>query len=144
MPDNSTKPPPSFNDALADAAASIGGSVSSPDYDSKFAGMLLDVISKFVQGKNKPQSQSVPPGAPGAAAQPPAGGPGAPSPQGDGGAGAPGGVGAPPGAGGPGGSGGLGAGAQTPPAAPTPGGMTQGLTPSPDELRRVLADVAGK
>ena len=143
MPDNSSKPPPSFNDALADAAASIGGSVSSPDYDSKFAGMLLDVISKFVQQGNQ---HSQPPGAPGAA-QPPAGGPGAPSPSGSGdsgGGGAPGGVGAPPGAPGPGGSGPPGGGAQSPPNAPTPGGMTQGLTPSPDELRRVLSDVAGK
>jgi hypothetical protein len=134
------KNPPSFHDAIADAAQAIAGSINAPDYDPKFAGMIIDVMHKFVTMPKAGQGQAQPPA--GGNAQPPAGGPGAPSPDPTSqGAGAPGGVGGPTsdtGSAPPGG------GAQTPPAAPTPGGMTQGLTPSPDELRRVLSDVAGK
>lgn len=145
------KNPPSFKDAIADASQAIAGSIGSPDYDPKFAGMIMDVFHKFIVSGGKPQGQgqSQPPGAPGAA-QPPAGGPGAPSPNGPGASTSPGanaGAGAPGGVGGPTsdtGSAPPGGGAQSPPNAPTPGGMTQGLSPSPDELRRVLSDVAGK
>lgn len=130
------KNPPSFHDAIADAAQAVAGSINAPDYDPKFAGMLLDVMHKFVtQPKQTPPSGGpTPPGGAGGDAS--TGSPdGTPSP----------GV-ASPGAGGRGGSGPPGGGAQTPPAAPVPGGMTQGLSPSnnPDEMRRVLADVAGK
>lgn len=131
------KNPPSFKDALVDASQAIAGGVGSADYDSKFAGMLLDVIGKFIQPGGKHQQQNAQPGAggqspaPGGGAPPggdPSAAPGTPAQPG-GGAGVP-----------------AGGGAQTPPGAPTePGGMpSQGLTPSPDEMRRVLADVAGK
>lgn len=133
------KNPPSFKDALVDASQAIAGGVGSADYDPKFAGMLLEVIGKFVQPGGKHEQNG---GAPAGGAQPPAGGaPGQPVP--DGGGTPPPGVGS---AAQPGGGAGVpaGGGAQTPPSAPTgPGGMTQGLTPSPDEMRRVLADVAG-
>jgi hypothetical protein len=131
------KNPPSFHDAIADASQAIAGSIGAPDYDPKFAGMIMDVFHKFITG-GKQQGQ--PPA--GGSAQPPAGGaPPDPSAGGSPPGGAPGGVGGPtPDAG----SAPPGGGAQTPPAAPTPGGMTQGLSPSPDELRRVLSDVAGK
>jgi hypothetical protein len=133
------KNPPSFHDAIANAAQAIAGSINAPDYDPKFAGLIIDVMHKFVSQPKPGQGQP-----PAGAGPSPAGGPPSPADAGGSPGGAPGGVGAPPGAGGPGGSPQPGSGAQTPPAAPTPGGITQGLTPSPDELRRVLADVAGK
>lgn len=132
------KNPPSFHDAIADAAQAVAGSINAPDYDPKFAGMLLDVMHKFVTMPKQGQQGTPPPGGSGGA---PGGDASTASPDGT----PPPGV-ASPGAGGGGGSGPPGGGAQTPPAAPVPGGMTQGLSPSnnPDEMRRVLADVAGK
>lgn len=135
------KNPPSFKDALVDASQAIAGGVGAADYDEVFAGHMLKAIGQFI--RNPPKAQGQPPAG---GAQPPAGGaPGQPVPDGSGGdAGPPTGAPAAGGQPGPGGSGPPGGGAQTPPGAPTPGGMTQGLTPSPDEMRRVLSDVAGK
>jgi hypothetical protein len=135
------KNPQTFKDALVDASQSIAGGVGSADYDSNFAGHLLNVIGQFIQQGNQHQQQQQP--APGGATAPggppsdggsPGGPPGSPPPG--------------PAAGGQPGSGPPGGGAQTPPGAPTspgPGGLpSKGLSPNPDELRRVLADVAGK
>lgn len=131
------KNPPSFKDALVDASQAIAGGVGAADYDATFAGHLLSVIGMFLKPK---QAQGQPPagGAGGAPSSPPAGGP----PGADAGGPPPGST--PPSPGSAGGPPQPGQGAQTPPGAPVPGGMTQGLSPSPDELRRVLSDVAGK
>jgi hypothetical protein len=136
------KNPPSFHDAIADASQAIAGSIGAPDYDSKFAGMILDVFHKFISGGKQAQQPS--PGSP-ATGGPPA--PGGPPPPGAGAGSPP--PGPPPGVSGPtGNAGGSPVNSQqmsnSGPGAPTMGGLSQGLSPSPDELRRVLSDVAGK
>lgn len=139
---SATKTPDSFKDALNTAMQAIAGGFSAPDADLQFGSMLMQAMGQFIK-----QGGAKKPGAPGG--QPPAGGPaggppppGGPPPTDDSPDSAPG-TSAPagPAGGSPVNSAMMSQGA---PGAPTPGGMTQGLTPNPDELRRVLADVAGK
>ncbi len=135
-----SKAPPTWAEALSAASAEIASAMASPDADVKFGLALIGAISSHTQKKGQP------PQAGGAGAGAP-GGPG-----GDGGqAGSPS---APPGVS-PAGAGPAGGGApnqamksQAAPGGPVPGGMSQGLgvsgdTQNADELRRVLADVAG-
>lgn len=135
------KGPPTWQEALSEASAAIASAMSSPDADVKFGLALIGAISSHTQKKSQP------PQAGGAGAGAP-GGPG-----GDGGqAGSPS---APPGVS-PAGASPAGGGApnqamksQAAPGGPVPGGMSQGLGVSgdaqnADELRRVLADVAGQ
>lgn len=131
------KNPPSFKDALVDAAQAIAGGVGSADYDAVFAAHMQTAIGQWIKQGGPKQPAPAGGGAPGG---PSAGGaPGQPVPDGS----APTPSTSSPGPTGDTGSAPPGGGAQTPPSAPTPGGMTQGLTPSPDEMRRVLSDVAG-
>lgn len=135
--------PPSWQQALSEAASAIASAMAAPDADVKFGLALIGAISEHTQKKGAPQS----------------GGAGAGAPGGQGGGGGPAGS-APPPPGGPPGTGSpaggpAGGGApnqqmksQASPGGPIPGGMSQGLGVSgdaqnADELRRVLADVAG-
>lgn len=134
------KNPPSFHEAIANASQSIAGSIGAPDYDPQFAGMIMDVFHKFITQPKGGTQKPGPGGAGGPAGGPPP--PGGPPPTDAGPDSAPG-VSAPAGSAGGSPVNSAMMSNQTP-GAPTPGGMTQGLTPSPDELRRVLSDVAGK
>jgi hypothetical protein len=131
--------PPSWQDALASASQAIAAGMSAPDADIKFGLAMIGALSTHQQRKSAPQSGGAGAGAPGGpagggdAGSPPSGGPGMSPAASTAGGGQP--NSAMPSTGGPGG--------------PTPGGMSQGLGLSgpgnnPDELRRVLADVAGK
>lgn len=143
------KAPESFKDALNTAMQAIAGGFSAPDADLQFGTMVIHAMGQFIKQGGKPGGQKPgaggPGGAPTVANDPPPGGAGGP-PGGPGGGDSPDSV---PGVSGPAGSAG---GSpvnpsqmnQSAPGAPTPGGMTKGLTPNPDEMRRVLADVAGK
>jgi hypothetical protein len=137
--------PPTWQDALSSASQAIAAGLAAPDADLKFGLAMIGALSahqhKGGQGSG-PGGAAGPGGAPGGgqAGSPPAGGPGdAGGPPGMSPAAGPAGGGAPNSA----------MPSMTPPGAPTPGGMSQGLGLSgpgnnPDELRRVLADVAGK
>lgn len=138
--------PPTWVQALSEASSDIASAMASPDADVKFGLALIGAISEHTQKKGAPQSGGAGAGTPG-------------GPGGGGGSGSP-----PPPPGGPsGGSPGMSPAGQAPagggapnqamksqasPGGPIPGGMSQGLGMSgdaqnADELRRVLADVAG-
>jgi hypothetical protein len=133
--------PPSWEQALSDASASIASAMASPGADVKFGLALIGAISSHTQRKapQAPQAGGAGAGAPG--------GPGA----GGGQAGPPS---APPGMS-PAGQSPAGGGqpnqamkSQAAPGGPIPGGMSPGLgisgdAQNADELRRVLSDVAG-
>jgi hypothetical protein len=130
------KGPPTWTDALSSASQAIAAGLSAPDADVKFGLAMIGALATHQQRKGQPSG-------PGGAA-----GPGGPGAGGDAGSPAPPG---PPGGGLSPAAGPAGGGApnsampsQAAPGGPVPGGMTQGLTPNPDEMRRVLADVAGK
>lgn len=136
--------PPTWTQALSDASQALAAGLAAPDADLKFGLAIIGALNSHSQKKGAQMGQ--PPQAGGAGAGAP-GGPGA----GGGPAGPPS---APPGMS-PAGQSGAGGGAPNPamksqaaPGGPVPGGMSQGLgvSGSPenaDELRRVLADVAG-
>lgn len=133
--------PPTWQDALTGASQAVAAGMTAPDADVKFGLALIGAIATHLKRAGGPG-----PGAGGAA------GPGAAA--GGGEAGSPP-TGPPPGASAPapGPAGGGAPNSAMPsmaaPGAPTPGGMSQGLGLSgpgnnPDEMRRVLSDVAGK
>lgn len=127
--------PPSWNEALSQAASIIAAGMANPDADIKFG---LAMIGAMTSHQQKPGGAGAGasgggPAAGGDAGSPPGGGPGGPPP-GMGGAPGPAGGGAPNSA----------MPSMAAPGGPVPGGMTPGLSPNPDELRRVLSDVAGK
>ena len=118
------KQAPTFNDAISQIAGELASAMQLPDADVDFGSKLFAAITGWSRQKaQQPQGQSGPPGAgqPGQGQQ--AGGP-------------------PPGLSMPGGPAGGGSPNQTQPnqAAPSLGGRgpTQGLTPNPDEMRRVM------
>lgn len=132
--------PASWQDALSEASQAIAAGLAAPDADVKFGLALMGAMAEHGK-KQQPQGQ---PGQPGGA------GVGAPGLAGGGETGSlP--AGAPTGPAG-GGQPNQAMGSAAGPGAPTqpgggaggPGGVSQGLSPNPDELRRVLADVAGK
>jgi hypothetical protein len=134
--------PATFTDSISLAMQDIATGLAAPDADIDFATQLLQVMGMFVQTKHQAPQK---PGAGAGAGAPGGGGPQPPSP---GGGGAP-----SPTPGGP--AGGSPQNAQMPSmGAPTPapgpgqgpasGGPTNGLTPDPDEMRRVLQEVAGQ
>jgi hypothetical protein len=148
MPTTS-KTPNSFADGINAAMQDIAGAMTAPDADLHFGTEMIKVMGVFLQHKHNPQGPNGqgPAGSAGAPGGGPGSGPGAAGntpPPGDGG-------GSPPGMSQPGGP--AGGGAQNPqmpsvqpPSGPSqPGsGPTPGLTPNPDELRRVLQEVAGQ
>lgn len=121
--------PPTWQDALSGASQAIAAGLAAPGADVKFGLAMIGAISAHLQKAGSAGAGA--PGQPPGAGGPPPGPGGPPSP-------APAGGGQPnqamPSMGAPG--------------APTPGGVSQGLGLSgpgnnPDEMRRVLADVAG-
>jgi hypothetical protein len=136
--------PASWQDALSQASQAIAGGLAAPDADVKFGLAILGAMAEHSKkGSGGPGAGTTPGGPPGGgqAGPPPAGGP-PPSPGGDQ---------LSPAAGGSSVTGPAGGGApnskmmsNAAPGGPVPGGMSPGLSPNPDELRRVLADVAGK
>lgn len=137
--------PPTWVQALSDASQALAAGLAAPDADLKFGLAIIGALNSHSQKKGQPPQGQ----------QPQAGGAGAGAPGGPGGAGGQ--AGPPPGPPGmsPAGQSGAGGGAPNPamksqaaPGGPVPGGMSQGLGVSgdannADELRRVLADVAG-
>lgn len=134
MPGAATsKQPSSFAEGVQAAMQDLAGAMSAPDADLHFGTEMIKVMGMFLQQAHKPQSSG-----------PPAGGgqgPGGPPPGG----------GTPPGMSTPGGPAGGGAGNpampnMAPPSGPqAPGsGPTPGLSPNPDEMRRVMQEVAGQ
>lgn len=130
-----TKQPSSFADGVNSAMQDLAGAMAAPDADLHFGTEMIKVMGAFLQSKNKPQDQKNPAGQgpPPGAGQPGAGG------------------GAPPGMSTPGGPAGGGAANPSqpslqPPSGPQePGsGPTPGLSPNPDEMRRVMQEVAGQ
>lgn len=126
--------PPTWQEALASASQAIAAGMAAPGADVKFGLAMIGAISAHSQkaGSAGAGAPGSPPPAAGGAGSPAAGGPMPPA------AVSP--------AGGP-------AGGNQPnsampsqgaPGGPVPGGMSQGLSPNPDELRRVLSDVAGQ
>jgi hypothetical protein len=129
----SSKQPSSFADGINAAMQDLAAAMSAPDADLHFGSEMIKVMGMFLQSRNKPAGGPTP--SAGA-------GPGASS------GAAPGG---PPGMSTPGGP--AGGGAQNPampslapPSGPAqPGsGPTPGLSPNPDEMRRVMQEVAGQ
>jgi hypothetical protein len=128
-----SKTPSSFADGVNAAMQDLAAAMSAPDADLHFGTEMIKVMGTFLKSKNSPPSPGGPAGggqSPGG--QPPGGGP-------------------PPGMSLPGGPAGGGAGNPAmpnmgPPTAPQgPGsGPTPGLTPNPDEMRRVMQEVAGQ
>lgn len=114
----------------------LAAAMSAPDADLHFGSEMIKVMGVFLQAKQRMSPGGPPGAAPGGGMAP---GPGAQPP------------GPPPGMGMPGGPAGGGAanpaqpsmGAPTGPQGPG-GGPTPGLTPNPDEMRRVLQEVAGQ
>lgn len=130
--------PATWQDALSAASSAIASGLFAPDADVKFGLALIGAIS--THGKKQQGQQAGGPGGAAGPGGPPGGGAvgspsaGGPTPGGLAPAAGPAGGGAPNSA----------MPSQAAPGGPVPGGMTQGLTPNPDEMRRVLADVAGK
>ena len=133
---------PTWQDALSSASQALAAGLSSPDADVKFGLAMIGALATHQRRGQAPgPGGAAGPGGPatgGDAGSPPGGGPTPGGPPGT-----------PPGlsgAAGPAGGGAPNSAMPTtaPPGAPVPGGMSQGLSPNPDELRRVLADVAGK
>jgi len=132
--------PASWSDALSEASQAIASGLAAPDADVKFGLAMIGALSTHQQKKGQ---------------QPQAGGAGAGAPGGPGGGGGPAGPASPPPGVSPAGQAPAGGGqpnqaqkSQAAPGGPIPGGMSQGLGVSgdaqnADELRRVLADVAG-
>ena len=156
MASPTTKTPPTFADGVQAAMQDLASAMSAPDADLHFGTEMIKVMGIYLKHKNagtpQAQGQQPSPGAPGGTPQgqpqgaPPASGPGGNAGPPAGGAGGP-----APGMTTPGGP--AGGSAQNPqmpsvqpPAGPSePGsGPTPGLTPNPDELRRVLQEVAGQ
>ena len=147
-----SKVPTTFADGLNAAMQDISSALLAPDADIKFGMALIGAIGSHVGRKQQQQPQPQPLGAGAGGGLPsggsPGGGPGGLPPGGPPGAGGP--AGGIPGGSMPGGPGSQGNSAQPnqqAPGPPTQGGinnLSQGLTPNPDELRRVLADVAGQ
>lgn len=142
--------PSTWSDALSSASQAIAAGLAAPDADIKFGIAMIGAIATHQRKGSAPGPGGAGAGAPGGAigggvaGSPPAGGP----PPGAEGMGAP-----PPGmagglspAAGPAGGGAPNSAmpSNAAPGGPVPGGMTQGLSPNPDELRRVLSDVAGQ
>jgi hypothetical protein len=128
--------PTTFADGIQAAMQSLAGAMTAPDADVHFGTEMIKVLSMYIQSKNAPSAPQ--PGM----SQPP--GPGATPPPSGAGGGSP--AGSIPG-------GPAGGGAQNPsmpsmqaPSGPTPpgSGPTPGLTPNPDEMRRVMQEVAGQ
>jgi hypothetical protein len=130
-------------DALSAASQAIASGLTAPDADVPFGLALMGAMA--THGKKQAGAAGAGgPGGPaggGAAGQPPAGGPppGPPPSQLSGAAGGSS-VTGPAGGGAPNSQ----MMSNAAPGGPIPGGMSPGLTPDPDEMRRVLADVAGK
>lgn len=133
------KAPATFSDGINAAMQDIASAMSAPDADLHFGTEVIKLMGTFLQAKAKGPGQS---SAPGAGGQPPSGAGGSPPP---------GGGGASPGGSIPGGP--AGGGAQNPampsmapPSGPSqPGsGPTPGLSPNPDEMRRMMQEVAGQ
>lgn len=132
--------PPTWSDALSSASQALAAGLSAPDADVKFGLAMIGALSTHQKkaGLGGAAGSGGPPGGGGAGSPPPGGPPpgpvpGASPPAGPAGGGAP--NSAMP--------------STAAPGAPTPGGMSQGLGLSgpgnnPDELRRVLSDVAGQ
>lgn len=135
--------PATWADALSEASQALAAGLAAPDADVRFGLAIIGALSehgKKGQGSGPGGAAGPGGGAGGGLSGPPAGGP--PSAPG----GAPGGS-----AAGPAGGGAPNSAmpSQAAPGAPTMGGMSQGLGLSgpgnnPDEMRRVLQDVAGK
>jgi hypothetical protein len=129
--------PPTWQEALSSAAQALAAGMGAPGADVKFGLAMIGALTSHLQ-----KAGSAGAGAPGQS--PAAGGAGPPSAGGPS-AGGP----MPPAAVSP--AGGPAGGnqpnsampSQAAPGGPVPGGMSQGLSPNPDELRRVLSDVAG-
>lgn len=135
--------PPKWADALSSASQAIAAGLAAPDADVKFGLAMIGALSSHQKQKSGGAGAGAPGGGPGAggAGSPGAGGPmGGPMPPGP----PPGGAVASPAAG-PAGGGAPNSAmpSQAAPGGPIPGGMSPGLSPNPDELRRVLSDVAG-
>ena len=136
MASSKEQAPATWVDALSSASQALAAGLSAPDADVKFGLAMIGALATHQQRKGQPQPGGAGAGIPGG---PPGGGEVGSSPAG----------GPPPGinpAAGPAGGGAPNSAMspQAAPGGPVPGGMTQGLTPNPDEMRRVLADVAGK
>lgn len=135
MAQSGNKAPTTFADGIQSAMQDLAGAMSAPDADLHFGTEMIKVMGHFLQAKHGPQQSSGQGGAaPGAGAGPPPGGGGPPTGQTS-----------------PGGPAGGGAqnpsmpSMQPPSGPPEPGsGPTPGLSPNPDELRRVLQETAGK
>jgi hypothetical protein len=130
----SSKAPASFVDGINAAMQDIASAMSAPDADLHFGSEVIKLMGTFIQSKHAPQGQGGHQPAPGGGGQTP-----------------PGAGGTPPGMSTPGGP--AGGGAQNPqmpsmqpPSGPAqPGsGPTPGLSPNPDEMRRVMQEVAGQ
>ena len=150
MPPKADQSPATWADALSSASQALAAGLSAPDADVKFGLAMLGAMATHRQRQGSGPGGAAGPGGPaggGGAGSPPAGMPGSPggglspqvSPSG----------GPPPGlspAAGPAGGGAPNSAmpSTAAPGAPIPGGMTPGLSPNPDELRRVLSDVAGQ
>lgn len=145
--DKASKQPSTFADAVSAAAQDIAAGLAAPDADVHFATQVLQVLGMYAQSKHNPQGQGkagagagAGPGGGATAGPPPSpgGSPSGPNPSGAGPAPAGGGAANPSmqSMNGP-----------TPPPGPgqgpSSGGPTAGLTPDPDEMRRVLQEVAG-
>jgi hypothetical protein len=111
----------------------IASAMSAPDADLHFGTEVIKLMGTFLQSKHQAQPQPGHPPAPGGGGQTPPG------------------AGAPPGMSTPGGPAGGGAAnpqmpSMQPPSGPQqPGsGPTPGLSPNPDEMRRVMQEVAGQ
>lgn len=136
--------PPSWQDAMSQASQAIAAGLAAPDADIKFGLALMGAMAEH----SKKGSGSAGAGGPGG---PAAGGAAGPAPGGGPSPGGPPPSQLSPAAGGSSVTGPAGGGApnsqmmsNAAPGGPVPGGMTPGLSPNPDELRRVLSDVAGK
>jgi len=124
--------PATFTDAMAKVSADLGAALMLPDSDPKLVITLMMAIKGSQAPKGQPggQAGAAPPGGPGGAPGGPLGGAGGP--------------GAPPGMAPPGGPpGGSPQNGQMPSMGPPKGpqnqnGLTQGLSPNPDEMRRVI------
>jgi hypothetical protein len=118
----------SFDDAIGQAMQALAGGMAAPDADVHFATECIRLMGSYLQQKHNPQGQGGKPqgqpasGPPGAGPSPVPGGPPGGAPQ----------------------NGQMPSlGAPTAPNAPG-GGPSPGLTPNPDELRRVLQEVSGQ
>lgn len=131
-----SKSPTTFADGVSAAMQDLAGAMSAPDADLHFGTEMIKVMGTWQAAQHKSKTpQTTPPGGAGGAAGAPGGG----SPGG------------PPGGAQPGGPAGGGAAnpqmqAQQAPTGPAePGsGPTPGLSPNPDEMRRVMQEVAGQ